>query len=106
MLRQELEIFADYFQFYLQDDEQLGDLSDAWTEDAIKRMFAIGPGVVGIGTVRNMDVPVTIDVLEAEPIDDIGEWEHVVEGGLEVGTGRLVVAGSTDFFPNALRRPA
>jgi len=63
-------------------------------------MFAIAPGVVGIGTVRNAKVPVVIELLDAEPTLDLEDWEHVVEGGLEVATGRLVIASPTDFFPD------
>jgi hypothetical protein len=107
MLRREFELFADYFQFYLQDDDiRLGDLSDAWTEEAVNRMLAVAPGVVGIGTARNMTVSVALEVLVAEPAADFDTWEHVVEGGLQVSSGRLVVAGCTDYFPDAARIPA
>ena len=106
ILRREFELFADYFQFYVQDDdEQLGNLADAWTDEAVNRMLAVANGVVGIGTVRNMTVPVTIEVLDTEPVADLSAWEHVAEGGLEVKTGRLVVAGCTDYFADAARIP-
>ncbi len=52
------DLFADYFQFYLQDDDDsVGDLSEAWTEEAVERLLAVSRGVVGIATVRNMTVP-------------------------------------------------
>ena len=61
MQKFEFELFADYFQFYIQDDnESLGDLSDSWTEEATTNLIAVSDGVIGIGTARNMDVPVTI----------------------------------------------
>ena len=63
----ELTLFADYFQFYIQDEPASGDLSAAWTEQATDRLLAIAPGTVGIGTVRNMDVPVTVHLLERAP---------------------------------------
>jgi hypothetical protein len=66
----EFSIFADYFQFYIQDEAADGDLSDAWTDEAVERMLATEAGVVGIGTVRNMDVPVTVEILDTEsPLD-------------------------------------
>jgi hypothetical protein len=108
MSRHEFELFADYFQFYLQDEDErigIGDLSDAWTKEAAERLLAVAPGVVGIGTARNMTVPVVIEVLDHEPEADFDEWEHVVEGGLELKSGRLVVAGCTDYFPDAARLP-
>jgi hypothetical protein len=98
-----LELFADYFQFYLQDEVAEGDLSAAWSPEAIKRMLAVSAGVVGIGTVRNVDVPVTLEFLDAEPAADFGSFDHVVEGSLTIKSGPLVVAGCTDYFPDAKR---
>jgi hypothetical protein len=103
MQSHQLEIFADYFQFYLQDEAAEGDLSDAWDAPAVERMLAISAGMVGLGTVRNMDVPVTLQLLDAEPADDLTEFDHVVEGSLVIKTGPLVVAGCTDYFPDAAR---
>ena len=63
----ELEIFADYFQFYIQDDnESVGDLSEAWTEEAVLKKLAITDGALGIGTARNMDVHVTVNIQESK----------------------------------------
>ena len=100
-----LELFADYFQFYLQDEQATGDLSDAWDDAAVERMLATAPGVVGLGTVRNMDVPVTLEILDAAPDHDPAAFDHVVEGSLDVATGPLVVAGCTDYLPDAARFP-
>lgn len=98
-----LEIFADYYQFYLQDEAAEGSLSDAWDEEATHRMLAVSTGVVGIGTARNMGVPVTLELLEAEPSCALDSFDHVVEGALVIATGPLVVAGCTDYFPDAQR---
>jgi hypothetical protein len=99
----ELSMFADYFQFYIQDEAATGDLSQAWNEEATDRLLATAPGTIGIGTARNMDVPVTVDILEHEPDDDSSEWDHVVEAGFDVTSGRIVIAGCTDDFPEAVR---
>ena len=101
----EFSIFADYFQFYIQDEAADGDLSDAWSDEAVDRLFAVGPGVVGIGTVRNMDVPVTVEILDAEKAIDLAEWDHVVECTLATESTNLVNAGCTDYFPDAARIP-
>lgn len=98
-----LELFADYHQFYLQDEAAGGDLSDAWSQDAVQRMLAVSDGVVGVGTVRNMDVPVTIEFLDFEPPTDLTRFDHVAEGSLVVVRGPIVVAGCTDYFPDAAR---
>ena len=50
MQRHDLQLFADYYQFYLQDDDsEYGDLSEAWTDEAMERALAVAPHVVGIG---------------------------------------------------------
>ena len=93
----QIDLFADYFQFYLQDDEiSVGDVSDAWTEDAVQRLrIAVVPHAIAVGTARNDTVPVEIEVLASEPSADFGSWEHVVEADLSITTGRVVVAGCT-----------
>jgi hypothetical protein len=101
----ELSLFADYHQFYIQDEAVGGDLSEAWNDEATDRLLAIAPGTIGIGTVRNMDVPVTVEIHDREPGDDSSEWDHVVEASLEVTSGRTVIAGCTDYFPDAMRIP-
>lgn len=100
-----LNLFADYFQFYLQDESAPGDLSGSWTPEATDRLLAVAPGAIGVGTVRNMEVPVTVEVLEAEPPLDTAGWDHVTQCSLHIASGILVVAGCTDYFPEATRIP-
>ena len=99
----EFELFADYFQFYLQDEVVTGDLSESWTEEAVARLLAVAPGTVGVGTLRNVTVKVAVEIHEAEPPLRLFDWDHVAECGLSVLSGRIVVAGCTDYFPEATR---
>ena len=99
----EFSLFADYFQFYLQDEDAIGDLSESWTEEAIARLLAVAPGTIGVGTVRNIHVPVTVEIHDREPDDDSSQWDQVVEAELNVPSGRIVIAGCTDCFPDAKR---
>ena len=99
----EFELFADYHQFYLQDEEADGDLSDSWTEQATKDLLALAPGTIGVGTVREMDVPVTVEVHSNEPEEDLTLWHHTTECSIDVPSGKIVVAGCTDYFPDAAR---
>jgi hypothetical protein len=102
--RFEFELFADYFQFYLQDESAKGDLSDSWTQEAVDRLLAVAPGAIGVGTVRNMNVPVIVEVDNGEPAsDDTNAWDQVNECSVEIRSGRIVVAGCTDYFPDAAR---
>lgn len=97
----ELTLFADYFQIHVTDAESDGDLSDAWTDQAVADHLATAPGVLGIGTVVNVNVSVTVIVLPQEPSDDSSEFDHVVEASLNVPSGRLAVLGCTDYTPDA-----
>ena len=97
------ELFADYHQFYLQDEQADCDLSDSWTEQATEDLVAIAVGMIGIGTVRDMDVPVTIEIHNSEPENDLDEWDHVIECSVDIPSGKVVVAGCTDYFPEAAR---
>jgi hypothetical protein len=57
----------------ISDEQSQGDLSNSWTEKAVSNMLAVAPGVIGIGTVRNMDVPVEVEVLDAQPDGNFDE---------------------------------
>ena len=104
MLRQaELVLFADYFQFYIQDEQAAGDLSDSWSEEAVERLLALAPGTIGVGTVRNMNVHVLLELHHTAPELDLDSWDQVNECSIAVPSGRIVVAGCTDYFPDAQR---
>ena|SRR5687768_15475919 len=103
MSRHTFKLFADYFQFYLQDESVSGDLSKSWTREAVGRLLALAPGTIGVGTVRNMFVPVTVEIVGRAPVIDLSQWDHIVERDLDVPSGRLVIAGCTDYFPHAAR---
>lgn len=101
--RFEFKLFADYFQFYLQDESASGDLSQCWTSEAVDRLLALAPGTIGVGTVRNMEVPVVVEIGDGDPTDDLSAWDQVNECSIDVPSGRLVIAGCTDYFPDATR---
>jgi hypothetical protein len=103
-IKQTFEIFADYFQFYIQDDnETVGSLEDAWTQEAVDRDLAVAPYVVGIGTARNTIVPVTVEVTDEAPTGSLDPWDRINHCSISVPSGRLVIAGCTDYFPDAPR---
>jgi hypothetical protein len=102
-MRIELSLFADYSQFYLQDECADGNLGDSWSEDATARNLAVAPGTIGVGTARNVHVPVTVEVLEAAPPSEFGAADLVTEASMDVPSGRIVIAGCTDYFPDARR---
>lgn len=104
MAQYKYELLADYFQFYIQDEDVDVDLSDSWTKEAVDNLLALAPGTIGIGTARNMTVPVTVEILDsALDTDDLSIWDQVNECSIEVGSGRIVIAGCTDYFPDSAR---
>lgn len=101
MTSHSFELFADYFQFHLQDEQVSGINGDSWDVDASDRMLALAPGAIAVGTVRNVTVPVTVEILESEPSLDLEKWDHVTECSLAILSGKLVVAGCTDLVTEA-----
>ena len=99
----QFELLADYHQFYLQDADAKGDLSESWTDEATARLLSIGEHVIGVGTVRNMTVPVVVEVHPVEPPLDLALWDHVTQCSIDVPSGKIVIAGCTDYFPDAAR---
>jgi hypothetical protein len=96
-----LTLFADYYQLYLLDEEQEDEQPDDWGHQLVTNMIAVAPGIIGIGTARNMTVPVHIDLLDRRPDDEFTSWDHVTEASLDVPSGRIVVAGCSDYYPDA-----
>jgi len=101
-----LEVFADYFQFFIQDEKVTGDLSNSWTEEAVELLLATTDGTIGVGTIRNMDVPVTIKTFDTEP-PFLNDYENTIgqinECDIQVNSGKIAIAGCTDYFPEAKR---
>lgn len=100
----DFELFADFHQFILQDELAEIDISgDLWPGTTVDDMLFVTPGMIHIGTARNMTVPVTVEIGNAEPEFDFGKWDHVAECSIAIPTGKLVVMGCTDYFPEAAR---
>lgn len=96
-------VFADYFQFIVQDEDSDDDFATIWTEEALSAQTAFGKKAVCPGTLRNVDVPVEIVVTDGDPLVSLDEVDHAVEGSIEISSGRVVVMGCTGYFPEAPR---
>ena len=98
---------AEYLQFYLQDEESAAttpegtDTSKIWTEQAVHDLLALAPGFIGVGTTKDGDVRVEVEVLDAEPLIQLDGWDQVVDCSIELRSGRLLVAGCLE--PDAKR---
>jgi hypothetical protein len=96
-----LELFADYFQIHVLDEESEGDFSDVWTEQTVLDGLGVTEDALAIGTAVNDTVAVSVHVLAAQPDDDSDDFDHVVEASFHVPSGRLIVMGCTDYLDDA-----
>lgn len=103
MKEYQLEIFADYFQFHLHDENMNPNFGNAWDQFSVDNFLAITPEGIGIGTVRNMDVPVTIKIcdLEPKPKENLHQVFQINESDLTIISEKLVVIGCTEYYPDA-----
>ncbi len=87
----DLRIFADYHQFYIWDAGTNPLAPVDYTDDDLRNMVKVAPHVVVIEPMRNMTVPVRIEVHGADPGWNPSSWDHVVECSLDLPTGQLQV---------------
>jgi hypothetical protein len=105
---QRLTVFADHYQFYLQDLQAYGqwmrahgtdpDLPPAgWTSEAVYiHRIGVEPYSLAVGTARNDRVEAELRLHPAEPSTWVMDAEHVVEADLDVPNGDLAVYGPAD----------
>jgi hypothetical protein len=104
MRRFDFQLLAAYQQFHLQDESANANLGESfWTDAAVGRLLAVAPGAIGVSTARDSFVPVGVEVHDTEPEPDLEPWDHVTECSLEIPTGRVVIMGCTEAFPEAAR---
>lgn len=97
-------LFADLYQLYLQDEFAAGDLSASWTDEAEREMLALTSNAIGVRTFSSRFVPVAVEILDGAPTQiDFDAWDHINECSIEVPSGSIVIAGSTDYTPGANR---
>lgn len=96
-------LFADYFQFVVQDEESDDDFATIWTKDALAAQTAFGKSAICPGTMRNVEVPVEIILSDEDPLISLDDVDHAVEGSIALPSGRVVVMGCTQYFPDAPR---
>ena len=95
-------LFADYHQFYLADDIANLNLPTDYTNEALRaRILTSEQGLV-VFTVRNMDVQVRVELHGDEPRIEHENADHVVMGSFRT-SGRIVIAGLSDWVPTAAR---
>jgi hypothetical protein len=102
-VKKRYEVFADYFQFYLQDEGERPEAPIEYTDEDIDRRIKAAPFLVVIQPARNMTVPVEVEVTEEAPALLPEDWDHIAEASIELPSGRLEIqectGGSIDVLP-------
>ena len=91
MQHAELKLFADYFQFYVLDEQASPAIPEDWTDEDVVCRVKVAPHLIIVCPVRNMTVPVVVEVHEAEPALSLVGWDHVVACSIDLPSGRIVV---------------
>lgn len=95
-------LFADYHQFYLADPNETVDYADGMSDEAINQRILCYRSVLVVFTARNMHVPVRVQIHDAEPSLTFNHVDHVARGSF-YSSGTIVIAGCTDYLPDAKR---
>jgi hypothetical protein len=93
-MKYQLEFYTQYSQFYICDKDSENDTGakSFWTNEAFNDRLAVGTGVLGIGTECYGPIKGELILLDSsESITDNNEYDHIVEGGLEINSGIIQV---------------
>lgn len=103
--RYQYQVFADYFQFYVEDENPEDRTEHIWDDEKnIELGLAIGKGIIAVGTERNFTVPFTLEIHDSAPAnDDFSIWSRINECSINLPSGTLVIFGCTDYRPDAAR---
>ncbi len=91
ILSKQLDVFADYHQFYLWDSAMNPVAPEEYSKEDVARRIKVGPHVVVIQPERSMTVPVEVEIHDCEPKVNLEEWDHVAEASLHLPSGNLQI---------------
>ena len=96
--REKVTVYAGYHQFHIKDEQASGSAgaTDFWTREAFNDMLAVNSGIVGVATGSYGDVPVEIEVYGSDPGSENDNWDHIVEAGIDLSSGNLLICGCPD----------
>ncbi len=106
-----LTVFADNFQFQIQDQiEDEVEYPEDWNDNLLTQLFVAGERLIGIGTVRDLDVDLTIEIYhdpmseeEMDKVINLDAYDHVVQCNIELESGKLMVTSSTTAYEDAAK---
>ncbi len=99
------EIYADYYQFYLECESSPHKSDEVWDAEniAFNRMLGVGEKLIAVGTKRYETVPVSIEFHDCESVLELEKYSRINECSLEVTSNKLVLSGCTEYLPDAAR---
>lgn len=98
-----LVIYASYFQFVVKDINSKEDISYLWNEGTARDLFVVGNEVIVVGTARDQMVPVSVEITENfNQDDDYESFDQVIECGIPIPSGKLIVMGIMDYLPDVI----
>jgi hypothetical protein len=98
--RYKLDFFTSENQFYLCDSAFAAETGDTsfWSSRAYNDRLAIADDIVGISTESFGHIKAELDVLDAPSREkDFKKYDHVVEGGLKLSSGIMMILNHPDF---------
>jgi len=95
-------LFADYFQFFVC-DENNSQLPEDYSEENIRQRLIMAPHGAIVYAARNADLDVLVEWHDERPAPELADFDHVVETGFFTESGRLMLAGLTDYTETSAR---
>ena len=91
-------LYASHHQFHLEDDGDPGDAGNEgfWSEEASADMLAMGPRIIAVVTASYGRVRVVLELHHARPPLEPEPWDHIVEGSIDLPSGRIRLIGCLD----------
>lgn len=96
-------VFANYNQFFLLDDGVQPAYPEIILQSAMDQRFQTVPSLVAVYTAATANVSVSFSILEIAPIPNLEAWLHIVRCPIAAPSGRLALAGCTDYLPDCPR---
>ena len=87
----DLEVFADYHQFYLWDGGTSPQAPELWSDSDVLNRAKVAEHVFVVCPLRNTVVPVRVSLHNAELAVDLNLYDHVVQASVALPTGQLQV---------------
>jgi hypothetical protein len=102
-VRAGFDLFADDFTINVRDRDAVIPSDTAyWSSDALRIGIDVySRSALAFATARNMTVPVSVEVIPTAPTLNMDEWDHIVEAGIKIPSGKLVVFELSDIPEDA-----